>query len=647
MSTEQTEIEASLNVRNIGGIEETSVTFIPGVTVLAGRNATNRTSLLQGIMAALGSDNVSLKANAEMARAELEIDNETYTRTFERRNGQISTAGNPYLENPTIADLFAFLLESNAARRAVMTGTDLRDIIMRPVDIDEIQAEIDRLVDQRREISTKLEKLDSLKDRLPSLEEQRVRLQEKISDKKADLKEIEAEIEATDASVEKGREEKAELEENLEKLRDKRSDLEDCRYQLKTEQDSLNSLKAEIREVENEIEELPETPAGDIDELDSRVNRLRNEKQRLESELNELQNIIGFNQEMLDTDPDNFVSVLEDGEENGDVTDGLLPDDMVRCWTCGSDVAAGQIETNIGKLQEQSQEMVGDINNIESELDDMETTRQERKKEQRRRERLKRQHRQIEDDIEETKSRIETLTDRRDTLQSDVKDIETKVESLESDTYEEILELHKEANQIEYDLGTLENDVESVEDDIATIEDRLDEESHLKTEREELNKEIEELRTRIERIEEDAIETFNEHMDEVLTLLEYDNLARIWLERTEREVREGRRKITKSVFDLHIVRQTNSGATYEDVIDNLSESEREVTGLIFALAGYLAHNVYETVPFMLLDSLETIDADRIAALIDHLKEYTNFLIVALLVEDANALDQEFTRITNI
>jgi len=29
----------------------------------------------------------------------------------------------------------------------------------------------------------------------------------------------------------------------------------------------------------------------------------------------------------------------------------------------------------------------------------------------------------------------------------------------------------------------------------------------------------------------------------------------------------------------------------------LSESEREVTGLVFALAGYLVHDVHETVPF--------------------------------------------------
>ena len=159
--------------------------------------------------------------------------------------------------------------------------------------------------------------------------------------------------------------------------------------------------------------------------------------------------------------------------------------------------------------------------------------------------------------------------------------------------------------------------------------------------------EIEDLRTRIERIETRAIEEFNEHMETVLEILEYDNLERIWLERVEREVREGRRTVQKGVFELHIVRQTASGTTYEDTIDHLSESEREVTGLVFALAGYLAHEVYETVPFMLLDSLEAIDADRIATLIEYLEGYSDYLVVALLPEDAAGLEGEYHRITDI
>lgn len=136
-------------------------------------------------------------------------------------------------------------------------------------------------------------------------------------------------------------------------------------------------------------------------------------------------------------------------------------------------------------------------------------------------------------------------------------------------------------------------------------------------------------------------------MDSVLEILEYGNLERIWLERVKREVREGRRKVTKSIFELHIVRQTESGATYEDTIDHLSESEREVTGLVFALAGCLAHEVYEDCPFILLDSLEAIDADRIARLVEYIDGLSEYLVVTLLPPDAALIADKYEEVTDI
>jgi len=647
MSTKQVESKGALSVRNIGGIDETELTFEPGITILSGRNATNRTSLLQAIMAALGSDNVSLKADAEEAHVELTIDGDTYTRTLQRRNGTVHTTGDPYLNDPTVADLFAFLLESNEARRAVVTDANLRDIIMRPVDTDEIQSEIDQLLNERRQISDELDELDSLKNRLPSLEEERTQLENQIEEKQAELEELEADIEQRDADVEQSRDDKAELENTLEDLRSKRSDLENVRYELETEEDSLESLRTEKQEVEDDYDDLPETPAGDLDEIESKIDNLRAEKQSLESEVNELQSVIGFNQDMLEDAGNGTFDALQTSDESEDVTDELLPDDTVTCWTCGSDVEADQIKTTVEKLQALSKDTVSDINDIDAELDELKEQRHERQDQQRQRERLERRQRELESEIEDTEARIQTLTERRDELREEIKAVEEEVDELEDESNEELLELHKGANQLEYDLGSLESDLERVEDNIENIEARLDEESDLKSRREDVNDEIEELRTKIERIEQQAIEGFNDHMDTVLETLDYENIARIWLERTEQQVREGRRKVTKSVFELHIIRQTESGTTYEDAITNLSESEREVTGLIFALAGYLAHEVYETVPFMLLDSLEAIDSDRISRLVDYFAGYSDFLVVALLTEDAQALPDSHDRITEI
>jgi hypothetical protein len=46
MSTKQIDSEELLFVRNIGGIDETEFAFEPRITILSGRSATNRTSVL-------------------------------------------------------------------------------------------------------------------------------------------------------------------------------------------------------------------------------------------------------------------------------------------------------------------------------------------------------------------------------------------------------------------------------------------------------------------------------------------------------------------------------------------------------------------------------------------------------------------------
>ena len=51
---------------------------------------------------------------------------------------------------------------------------------------------------------------------------------------------------------------------------------------------------------------------------------------------------------------------------------------------------------------------------------------------------------------------------------------------------------------------------------------------------------------------------------------------------------------------------------------------------------------------VLLDSLESVDADRIVALVANIEEYVPYLVVTLLPEEVQALDgQEYTVIETI
>lgn len=638
--------EATLEVNNIGGIDETTVSFRQGVTVLSGRNATNRTSLLQAIMAALGSNQVSLKADAAEGSATLEFGDETYRRTLERRNGTIVTDGEPYLEDPELADLFAFLLESNEARQAVARGDDLRELIMRPVDTAAIQSEIEQHEQRKRDLDDQLAELDDLEGRLPDLEAKRTRVTDEIETLEAELEAAQEKLEETNVDVEERREEQSELEARLDDVRETRSEIEHTRDRIETERASIEALEEERDEVEDKLESLSTGDETEISRLEAEIETLQADKADLSEEISQLQSTIQFNEQLLE-EPDSFLAETTETDD-GPLTDQLLDEsETVTCWTCGSSVARDQIETTIEQLRTARQERLEKRSEISADLNDRRETLSSINENRTAYQQTQRRLESIDSEIDRRSDRIEALTEERETLADEIDALEAEIEDLETEEYSGVLDQHKEVNQLEFELERKERTREEIEAEIAEIEARLDDREGLKARREDVTDELTTLRTRIDQIEANAVEAFNEHMENLLETLQYENLDRIWIDRTTREVREGRRKVSKSSFDLKIVRSTDDGAAYEDTIDHLSESEREVTGLVFALAGYLVHDVYETVPVMLLDSLEAIDAERIATLVEYFESYVPYLVVALLEEDAQAVEGGHGVITDI
>lgn len=634
-----------LRARNIGGITETSVTLRPGVNVLSGRNATNRTSFLQAIMAGLGSDNATLKGGAKEGSVTLDVGEETYTRTLTRTESGVTTDGDPYLDDPEVADLFAFLLETNEARQAVVRGDNLRELIMRPVDTERIQREVQELTEERNHIDQRLETLDEKARRLPDLEAEHTRLAEDIAEKHEELAAKEREVEEADADLEQSREEESELNDRLDELQETRSSLENTRFQLETERESLEALEEESEELEEMLEELPSTPEGELQEIENRIERLRGRKGALESSVNELQSVIAFNEEMLEGEAEEVSEALEAGG-SGSVTDELVDDDVV-CWTCGSEVQRDAIAETLERLESYRADVLNERNEIQDELDELKRERNGLREKREQREEVHQRLERTRSEIADREERIAELEAERDEFGEEIERLEDAIEELEEQEYEGILSLHKDANQLEFELGRLENERERVESEIADLEAELEEREELEARREEIADELADLRTKVERIEKEAVNEFNEHIEQVLALLDYANLERVWIERVQREVTQGRRKDIQSMFDLHIVRTDETGATYEDTVEHLSESEREVVGLLFALAGYLTHDVEDVVPFMLLDSLEAIDAERIASLIEYMEDHTTYLVAALLPEDAAPLADHHHYVTEI
>jgi len=635
---------------NIGGIDHTEVELPPGVGVLTGRNATNRSSFLQAIMAGLGSNRASLKADADEGQVTLTFGGDTYTRRLVRENGTVRFDGDPYLDDPELADLFAFLLENNEARRAVERDDDLREIIMRPIDTAAIERDIERAEQRKRELDEEIDRLETLDEKLPTLVSERTSIENELEETRAELEAVEEDLEAVDADPAESKDRKAELERVFEDLRDKRSAIDDVEFELETERQTVEKLESEHSELEAELGEAEDTPKSS-DHLEGQLTELRTRKRSLDETISELQSVIGFNEEMLDGEGFSVElghdggSQGEDGSEDGAVTDQLLGE-TTTCWTCGSEVERQGIEDTLERLRSLRSEKLSEREGITAEIDELQTERQERQQAIQEREQAERRLETVENELEQARDRIEQLEERREQLQEEAETLEAETESFDDTDYSEALELHRDANRLELEVDRLESEREDIKDRIESIESDLEGREDLREERESVQDELADLRTRVDRIEADAIESFNEHIESILDILEYDNIERIWIERRESEVRQGRRKVAQTSFDLHVVRSTD-GSAYRDSVDHLSESEREVTGLVFALAGYLVHDVHEELPVMLLDSLEAIDSDRIATVVEYFQEHVEYLVVALLPEDAQALGQEHTRIESI
>jgi DNA repair exonuclease SbcCD ATPase subunit len=352
-----------IDIRNIGGINETSVTLPNGVSILTGRNATNRTSFLQALMAGLGSRQSSLKGDAEEGEVTLELGDKTYTRTLQHRGDSVAFDGDPYLDDPELADLFAFLLENNEARRAVARGDDLREIIMRPIDTDSIDAEIREYKRERDDLESEIEKFDSLERDLPDLEADRREKAEELEAAQEELEAVREEFDELDTGVEESRTRKEEMEEAFQRVRDARSEFDDLEFDLETERSTLSELNAEREELQETIE-----AAGDPDEnpnrLAGRIDELRRRKRSLDDEINELGSVIGFNEDMVDGSGID----IDDGIPSDEPMDALTAGDRTVCWTCGSEVETDQIEATLDRLRELRSDRLDERNEIRAEI---------------------------------------------------------------------------------------------------------------------------------------------------------------------------------------------------------------------------------------------------------------------------------------
>ena len=615
--------DATVTVENLGGIESATVTLAEGVSVLTGRNATNRTSLLRAIGAAMGGSTGTLKADADRGSVTLSLDGVDYTRTFERDGETVRSAGDPYTDEAMLVDQYSCLLADNPARQAVARGDTeaLRSFIMAPVDTDELEATIRRT---RRDIESLREDRAAAK----RTADRRSELERRLADHREALADTTEELDAVRAAlddVETDAEAVERAEDAVDELTDVRETYRRVRDRLETQRDAVASLREERDEVRAELDDLS-APDVDPDRAEAEIERLQRRVRDLETTISSLLSIVEFNEQLTD-----------DGELSGvgeNVTD--TPPGAVECWTCGTTVDRAAIDDRLEDLRDVVDEKRAERNELRSTLESRRADLSDLREATGRRKALEDELTDIEAEIADREGTVEELSTRAEELHDRIEELESRAGVVEELRESDLLEQYRRRSELEYERGQLEEQIESVESELEAVREAESRLADIESRLDEREADLERARTRVESLERSAVETFNDHMETVRSQLGYENVERVWIERT---VADG-----ESEFALHVVRATAEDVVYEDTLDHLSESEREVVGLVVALAGYLVHDVHETVPVMVLDSLEAIDADRIAALVEYFADFPDHLVVALLPEDAQALPGEYDRI---
>lgn len=590
-------------VENVGGIERATLTLEPGATLLTGPNASNKSSLLRALSFAVGREAVPLRDGSDAGRVRIEGDGIAVDRRLRRGDGE-TPEGESLLETAelpgTPADYVPFvgLLEFNPLRAAVRRGESVEALLTAPVDVDELERRRAEKLARKRELDDRIDELEGATDRL--------------ADRREELAEA--------------RRRRDRLEETLERLRGRRSDpsepetddLERERASLATERDELaaeveelaaavDRLEGERREAAEAVETAAETVASyDPDRLRERLRETRAELDEIEERVDTLRTVLTANREMIDAG----VDLDPVGRERS------LAGDRRRCWACGETVEASafadaldRLESLLADHRERRREAEPRVEEIEAELEEYRSAK-------RRLEAARERERDLAETLSRRRDSLETKRDRLAELREEIRAVDDRIEAERRERAAVDEDLAAEIDSVREDLYDARATVDELETAVETAEEAVEEVERLREERETVDETVRELTDRIERTERELLSAFNDAMDRLVDLLAFDSIERIRL---------------NGEFEVVVAREVD-GAVRRSPVAHLSESERETVGLVLGLAGYLAYDLDEAAPVLVLDSLGAFDADRLATLIDFFADRARYLPVAVYPE---------------
>lgn len=595
----------NLEIENIGGIRYGETTLTPGPNIVQASNFQGKSSLLAAIQTVMGTtgqfgETHPLTEGADEGHVTLETDDTTLTTTLEGSTGPsgrvVSRSGDTYLtdeQDQITARLFAFLGEDNPIRAAVREKDQerLTELLKKPLETENIDMRIDSLQIDVADLETEQRQADKAKEKLPAAQE--------------DVTQLEKELEEL-------RERQEELEEKVDEdteQRDLRNELTSKQSDLDRKESKLERLENQIERRENQLEnkreELEELEIPDELDLDTDVSEKQDRVEELELKIDLLGDLYRSNKAVLD---ENEVALITDVERS-------LSGDTFGCFVCGEDTTEEEVRERLDGIREKKQELETEKDELDSEIEEIQDRKQEIRTNRNKKEQLEEDIKGLKVDIQEDEREVEGLKEEIEALKEEIEELEAEYEEAE----EEEEEFSSELKTVQQKIGTKENELSRAEDKLERLEEEASELEEIEAELGEKEAELEELKKRKDEKYSELADQFDNAMDDILATFApgFDG-AYLNKKKNQDESYE---------FEVNLARD---GRTAD--LDNLSEGERELVGIVTALAGYRTFDVDERVPCILLDGIGQLAAEHIRHMIEYLEDTTEILVTTAYPE---------------
>ena len=586
-----------LNIENIGGIRSGKASLDAGLNIVQASNFQGKSSFMSAIQTVMGTTGMygeehPLTEGEDNGSVVLETEDGEYEVSLSRETRAVSQSGSPYLTNETdrvCAHLFAFLGEDNPIRSAVRNREDLTELLQAPLNIEDINAQISSLQQERQDLQQELRNAESAADQLPKVQEEVTQLENELEDLRARRDELSEEVT-----------EETEGDSLSDKLGAKQGSLDNTKSTVNRLESKIERKQQTLEEKEAEFEdiEIPSEPevTADIDENEERINDL-------ELKISLLEDLHRANQQVIDENEVDLVTTVERS----------ITTDEINCWVCGNETTTEDIETRLNAIQDTIKSLRSEKSDLRAEVKNIQQQQRKIENKERERDRLEQTIGSIKADIREAEGEFQQAQERQEKLEQEVSHLREEVEEAEE-------ELNEELTDTKAKISNKETELERKTSEIHDLEAKADEADELEAERERLSEEITELRERKTQKQYELKDQFDQAISDVIDRFApgFDG-AHLDVKTSPNGDVEG--------FELTVAREGR-----KTTLNTLSEGELELVGIVVAIAGYRTYDVGERVPAILIDGVGQLASDNLRNLTEYLEDASEILVTTAYPE---------------